>query len=107
MSESQGKIKFVELKGDVCIASATCCVVAGEIFKHEAAQRKTSMLCKDGTLTQLKVAVEELALTEVAQRTGNQDEALSSAAGMCPVAAIRIYDAEGRRLIPDDLTPME
>ncbi len=106
MSESQGKIRFVELKGDVCIASATCCVVAGEIFKHDAAKRTTNMLCKNGSLTQLKVAVEELVLSEGAANTGSQDAALSSAAGMCPVAAIRLYDAEGRRLEPDSLEAM-
>ncbi len=102
-SDTGSKIHFVELKGDVCIASATCCVVAGEIFKHDAARRTTNMLCKDGGLTQLKVAVEELATEPSAP---SQDAALSSAAGMCPVAAIRLYDSEGHQLEPDSLEPM-
>ena len=102
-SDTTGKIHFVELKGDVCIASATCCVVAGEIFKHDAAKRTTNLLCKDGSLTQLRVAVEELATEPSASC---QDAALASAAGMCPVAAIRLYNAEGHRLDPDSLDPI-
>ena len=101
-ADHPGKVRFVELKGDVCIASATCCVVAGEIFKHDAAQRTTRMACQDGSLTQLRVAADLLVQEPSA---GSQDEALASAAGMCPVAAIRLYDAEGRQLDPDSLDP--
>ena len=101
MNNEKSKIRFVELKGDVCIASATCCVVAGGIFRHDAKQRRTDIIRKDGGLTQIRIGVEELAAE------GNQDDELAAAAGMCPVAAIWLYDAEGRRLLPDELTPME
>ena len=101
MNIEKSIIRFVELKGDVCIASATCCVVAGEIFRHDAKQRRTDMIRKDGELTQLRIGVEDLA------GAGDRDEELAAAAGMCPVAAIWLYDGEGRRLLPDELTPME
>ena len=85
----------------MCINSATCCIVAEEIFRHDAALRKTGIVCADGSITQSQVAVEQLA------GSGDRDAMLSEAAGACPVAAIRLYDMEGRRLLPDELVPME
>ncbi len=72
-----GKIK-ARVNPDLCVGNAMCVVIAGEVFKLNAARK-----------------------SEVIDEDSASGEAALEAAGACPVGAITVIDADtGEQLFP-------
>ena len=72
-----GKIK-ARVNPDLCVGNAMCVVIAGEVFKLNAARK-----------------------SEVIDEDSASGEAALEAAGACPVGAITVIDADtGGQLFP-------
>ncbi|MBI5466912.1 MAG: ferredoxin [Candidatus Kerfeldbacteria bacterium] len=75
---SESRITKIEVDRELCIGAATCVSLLPEVFQLDAENKAIAT-----------------------PRPGVTDEQLLDAAKACPVAAIFLYDAAGRRRYPE------
>jgi ferredoxin len=87
-------IKTLKVDRELCIGAASCIAVYPQVFEIDA-ENKAVMKLKDGNSTSDIIEATLLDVSAV------EDETLLLAAQSCPVAAIFLYDEEGKQVYPE------